>query len=74
MDNCSDYETTLMYAKAYKYLLEGFLYVYVKAVANKRVKHLMKHGRTERIRKKNRSRYYSECGLFVKRRIKTWER
>lgn len=70
MDNCSDYETTLMYAKAYKYLLEGFLYVYVKAVANKRVKHLMKHGRTERIRKKNRSRYYSECRLFIKRRIK----
>ena len=28
MDNCSDYETTIIYAKAYAYLLEGFLYVY----------------------------------------------
>lgn len=74
MDNCSDYETTLMYAKAYKYLLEGFLYVYEKAVASKRVKHLMSHGRTERIRKKNWNRYYSEWRLFVKRRIKKWER
>ena len=70
MDNCSDYETTLMYAKAYKYLLEGFLYIYDNAVANKRVKHLMKHGRTERIRKKNRNRFYYEWKLFVKRRIK----
>ena len=51
MDNCSDYETTLMYAKAYAYFLEGFLYVYHKAIASQRVKHLMNHGRTERIRK-----------------------
>lgn len=74
MDNCSDYETTLMHAKVYKYLLEGSLYVYDNAVANKRVKHLMKHGRTERIRKKNWNRYYYEWRLFVKRRIKKWER
>ena len=70
MDNCSDYEATLMHVKVYKYLLEGFLYVYDKAVASKRVIHLMKHGRTERIRKKNRNRFYYEWKLFVKRRIK----
>lgn len=70
MDNGSDYETTLMHIKVYKYLLEGFLYVYDKAVASKRVKHLMKHGRTERIRKKNRNRFSSEWKLFAKRRIK----
>lgn len=70
MNNCSDYEIRLMYAKAYKYILEGWLYVYDKAIASKRVIHLMKHGRTERIRKKNWNRYYSEWRLFVKRRIK----
>lgn len=70
MDNGSDYEATLMHVKVYKYLLEGFLYAYDKAVASKRVKHLMNHGRTERIRKKNRNRFYYEWKLFVKRRIK----
>lgn len=53
----------------YKYILIEYIYIY-NAVANKRVMHLMKHGRTERIRKKNRSRFYSEWKLFVKRRIK----
>lgn len=53
----------------YKYILIEYIYIY-NAVANKRVMHLMKHGRTERIRKKNRNRYYSEWKLFVKRRIK----
>lgn len=53
----------------YKYILIEYIYVY-KAVASKRVKHLMKHGRTERIRKKNRNRFYYEWKLFVKRRIK----
>lgn len=62
MDNCSDYEL-------YKYILIEYIYIY-NAVANKRVMHLMKHGRTERIRKKNRNRFYSEWKLFVKRRIK----
>ena len=69
MDNCSDYETTLMHSKAYKYILIEYIYIY-NAIANKRVMHLMKHGRTERIRKKNRNRFYSEWKLFVKRRIK----
>lgn len=53
----------------YKYILIEYIYIY-NAVANKRVMHLMKHGRTERIRKKNRNRLYSEWKLFVKRRIK----
>lgn len=53
----------------YKYILIEYIYIY-NAVANKRVMHLMKHGRTERIRKKNRNRFYSELKLFVKRRIK----
>lgn len=53
----------------YKYVLIEYIYIY-NAVANKRVMHLMKHGRTERIRKKNRKRFYSEWRLFVKRRIK----
>lgn len=53
----------------YKYILIEYIYIY-NAVANKRVMHLMKHGRTERIRKKNRNRFYSEWKLFVKRRIK----
>lgn len=53
----------------YKYILMEYIYIY-NAVANKRVMHLMKHGRTERIRKKNRNRFYSEWKLFVKRRIK----
>lgn len=67
MDNCSDYETRLICAKACKYLLEGYLYFYDDFVASKRVIHLMNHGRTERIRKKNWNRYYSEWRLFVKR-------
>lgn len=53
----------------YKYILIEYIYIY-NAVANKRVMHLMKHGRTERIRKKNLNRFYSEWKLFVKRRIK----
>ena len=53
----------------YKYILIEYIYI-CNAVANKRVLHLMKHGRTERIRKKNRNRFYSEWKLFVKRRIK----
>ena len=53
----------------YKYILIEYIYIY-NTVANKRVMHLMKHGRTERIRKKNRNRFYSEWKLFVKRRIK----
>lgn len=57
----------------YKYILIEYIYIY-NAIANNHVKHLMKHGRTERIRKKNRNRYYSELRLFVKRRIKKWER
>ena len=55
----------------YKYILIEYIYY---AVSNNRVKHLMNHGRTERIRKKNWKRYYSEWRLFVKRRIKKWER
>ena len=55
----------------YKYILIKYIYIYIyNAVANKRVIHLMKHGRTERIRKKNRNRFYSEWRLFIKRRIK----
>ena len=53
----------------YKYILIEYIYIY-NAVANKRVIHLMKHGRTERIRKKNWKRYCSERRLFIKRRIK----
>lgn len=53
----------------YKYFLIEYIYIY-NAVANKRVMHFMKHGRTERIRKKNRNRFYYEWKLFVKRRIK----
>lgn len=53
----------------YKYVLIEYIYIY-NAVANKRVMHLMKHGRTGRIRKKNRNRFYYEWKLFVKRRIK----
>lgn len=53
----------------YKYILIEYIYAY-NAVANKRVMHLMNHGKTERIRKKNWNRYYSEWKLFVKRRIK----
>ena len=53
----------------YKYILIEYIYIY-NTVANNRVMHLMKHGRTERIRKKNRNRFYSEWKLFVKRRIK----
>lgn len=53
----------------YKYILIEYIYIY-NAVANKRVMYLMKHGKTERIRKKNRNRFYSEWKLFVKRRIK----
>lgn len=67
MDNCSYYETKLDILELYNYYLAGCLYIYDKIVANKRVKHLMKHGRTERIRKKNQNRYYSERRLFVKR-------
>ena len=52
-----------------KYILLKYIYIY-NDVANKRVIHLMKHGKTERIRKKNRNRFYSEWKLFVKRRIK----
>lgn len=70
MDNCSDYETKLDILELYNYYLAGCLYIYDKIVANKRVKHLMKHGRTERIRKKNQKRYYSERRLFVKRGMK----
>lgn len=70
MDNCSDYETKLMYSEVYNYYLAGCLYVYDKTVANRRVMHLMKHGRTERIRKKNWNRYYSEWRLFLKRGTK----
>ena len=63
MDSCS-YEIS-------KYILIKYIYIYIyNAVANKRVIHLMKHGRTERIRKKNRNRYYSEWRLFIERRIK----
>lgn len=51
----------------YKYILIEYIYY---AVSNNRVMHLMKHGRTERIRKKNRNRFYSKWKLFVKRRIK----
>lgn len=55
----------------YKYTLIEYIYIYIyNAVANKRVIHLMKHGRTERIRKKNRNRFYSEWRLFIERRIK----
>ena len=55
----------------YKYILIKYIYIYIyNAVANKRVIHLMKHGRTERIRKKNRNRFYSEWRLFIERRIK----
>ena len=55
----------------YKYILIEYIYIYIyNAVANKRVIHLMKHGRTERIRKKNRNRFYSEWRLFIERRIK----
>lgn len=60
----------------YKYILIEYIYILIEhiyiynAVANKRVMHLMKHGRTERIRKKNRNRFYSEWKLFVKKRIK----
>ena len=55
----------------YKYILIKYIYIYIyNAVANKRVIHLMKHGRTERIRKKNRNRFYSEWRLFIQRRIK----
>lgn len=53
----------------YKYILIEYIYI-CNAVDNKRVIHLMKYGRTERIRKKNRNRYYYEWRLFVKRRIK----
>ena len=53
-----------------KYILNEYFYIYHKNFASKRVIHLMKHGRTERIRKKNRNRFYSEWKLFVKRRIK----
>lgn len=53
----------------YKYILIEYIYIY-NAVANNRVMHLMKHGGTERIRKKNRNRFYYEWKLFVKRRIK----
>lgn len=53
----------------YKYILIEYIYI-CNSVANKRVMHLMKHGKTERIRKKNRNRFYSEWKLFVKRRIK----
>ena len=53
----------------YKYILIEYIYIY-NAVANKHVMHLMKHGRTKRIRKKNRNRFYYEWKLFVKRRIK----
>lgn len=67
MDSCSDYETRLMHAKACKYLLEGYLYVYDKELASRRVKHLMNHSKKARIRKKNWNRYYSEWRLFVKR-------
>ena len=63
MDSCS-YEIS-------KYILIKYIYIYIyNAVANKRVIHLMKHGRTERIRKKNRNRFYSEWRLFIERRIK----
>ena len=51
----------------YKYILIEYIYY---AVSNNRVMHLMKHGRKERIRKKNRNRFYSKWKLFVKRRIK----
>ena len=61
MDNCS-YEIS-------KYILIEYIYI-CNAVANKRVMHLMKHGRTERIKKKNWKRYCSERRLFIKRRIK----
>ena len=55
----------------YKYILLKYICIYIcNAVANKRVMHLMKHGKTERIRKKNRNRFYSEWRLFIKRRIK----
>ena len=70
MDSCSDYETKLTYAEVYNYILTGCMYVYDKTVANKRVMHLMKHGRTERIRKKNWNRYYSEWKLFINGRIR----
>lgn len=60
MDNCYDYEL-------YKCILIEYIY---NAVANKRVIHLMKHGRTERIRNKNWKRYCYERRLFIKRRIK----
>ena len=39
----------------YKYILIEYIYAY-NAVSNKRVMHLMNHGRTERIRKKNWNR------------------
>lgn len=65
MDSCS-YEIS-------KYILKEYLYIYCiyhKDFASKRVIHLMKHGKTKRIRKKNLNRYCSEWKLFVKRRIK----
>lgn len=65
MDSCS-YEIS-------KYILNKYLYIYYiyhNDFASKRVIHLMKHGKTERIRNKNWKRYYSERRLFIKRRIK----
>ena len=65
MDSCS-YEIS-------KYILNEYFYIYCiyhKNFATKRLIHLMKHGRTERIRKKNWKRYCSERRLFIKRRIK----
>lgn len=70
MDNCFDYETKLTHEEVYKCIMSECLYIYYKSIASKRVMHLMKYGRTERIRKKNQNRYYYEMRLFLKRRIK----
>ncbi len=71
MDNCSDYETKLDILELYNYYLAGCLYIYDKIIANKRVKHLMKHEQDRKeSERKNKKRYYSERRLFVKRGMK----
>lgn len=67
MDKYTNIAIANMDAMKYKYLLEGYLYIYDKEFASRRVKHLMNHGKKARTRKKNWNRYYSEWNLFMRR-------
>lgn len=69
MGNANTIDIAIMDAMKCKYLLDGYLYIYDKEFASRRVKHFMNHGKKARTRKKNWNRYYSEWSLFVKRRF-----